>query len=168
MPLGCLGWFLGEGLAGVPSSGPPQPHRAASILAQAPLRGDRGPPLHWPALHHGLGVHAQGPTVPGELCPHLHAGSSPFSPVLVQDVAGLLVTHISNLFFPQGDVGHEGEEGVPGEAGRRVNGSIFPTESGGRHGAAAWSPQSPCRGAWGCWGLSIPEGGSEEDVGRLV
>lgn len=55
-PLGCLGWFLGEGLTSFPSS-PPQGCLHSGSGAPG---GDRGHPLHWSALHHGLGVSIPG------------------------------------------------------------------------------------------------------------
>lgn len=81
------------------------------------------------------------------------------------DVTGLLVTPISHLFFPQGDAGREGEEGVPGEVGRRVNGTVVPVEGGGRHGADSGSLRRSHRGAAVCWGLRIPEGGGDAGGG---
>jgi len=130
MPLGCPGWFLGEGLAVLPSSAPPA-SQSCLLPGSAPLGERTGDlPFTGQALPCDLGVRPQGLTVP-KLCLHLHTSSSPF--FAVQDVAGLLVTHIPHL-FPQGDVGREGKEGVPGEAGRRVNGTVVPVLGGGRHG----------------------------------
>lgn len=109
---------------------------------------------------------------PSSWCPSpksLHAcwALSPSPPPQSWDVAELLETHIPPLFFPQGDTGQEGDRGVPGEAGRRVNGTPVPTRVAGsrelllgaRAGSAGWSQFSGCsesleRGSRrdeGCW-----------------
>lgn len=68
-----------------------------------------------------------------------------------------------HLLFPQGDVGREGQQGVPGEAGRRVNGTAVPMEGDGRLmlGGLAEGSQfaggsaSPEGEQGGCKGISL-------------
>lgn len=55
--------------------------------------------------------------VPGEKSA---PGGHPLLSIAPGSDVPVLVTKTSPLFSPQGDVGREGQEGVPGEAGRRV------------------------------------------------
>lgn len=131
-----LGWFWGEGLADLqPGSGSPG--------------GAQGSPQL---------------LVPISRVPRCLVGSVPTSrqaaaaPPQSWAVAELLIPH---LFFPQGDGGHEGDEGVPGGAGRRVSGAAVPTEGGRERGAAPW------RGSQLSGGSESLEGGSWRDEGWL-